>query len=152
MTTGIPEQVLKGRHILIIEDDKFISKLYNRWLAMVGARVTVANDGALGLAALKKETADLILLDLGMPGLNGFDTLKLLRKEPATAHIPVIVLSNTAMNENRTGFEEIRNAGVTDILQKYEVSLKDIIMYVSRYFPKTESAERSNTTHHESGS
>lgn len=152
MTTGIPEQILKGRHILIIEDDQFISKLYSRWLTMVGARVTVANDGALGLVALKKETADLILLDLGMPGLNGFDTLKLLRKEPATAHIPVIVLSNTALNENRAGFEEIRNSGVTDILQKYEVSLKDIIMYVSRYFPKTESVEHSTTTHHESSS
>ena len=138
MTSEQRPQVLKGRRVLLVEDDQWISKLYRKWLELVGAEVTIANDGALGIAALKERTADIILLDLGMPGLNGFDTLMVLRGNEATKHIPIIVLSNTTMSENRAGFEEIKKAGVTDILRKYEVSLKEIIACVSKYFPETE--------------
>lgn len=135
--TNVPKtKVLNGKRILIVEDDHFISRVYAKWLTLSGAQVETANDGALGLRALQEVKFDLILLDLGMPGLNGYDTLVELKKSEATRDIPVIVLSNTTMNENKEGFNEIKEAGVKDILRKYETSLSEIVECISRYFPQ----------------
>ena len=135
-TTNIPtSKALIGKTILIVEDDHFISKVYSKWLTLSGANIETANDGALGLRVLSEKKIDLILLDLGMPGLNGYDTLIELKKNPQTKDIPVVVLSNTTMKENKSGFEEIKNAGVKDILRKYETSLSEIVECISTYFP-----------------
>ena len=137
MTINLTDsKVLKNKTILLVEDDHFISKVYVKWLTLSGANVKIAFDGALGLKVLEESTVDLIILDLGMPGLNGYDTLLELKKNPKTKDIPVIVLSNTTLNENEDCFTDIKNAGVTDILQKYETSLEEIIKRVSAYFPK----------------
>lgn len=136
-TVNVPSQkVLKGKTILIVEDDHFISKVYSKWLTLSGAQIETANDGALGLRLLSEKKIDFILLDLGMPGLNGYDTLIELKKNPNTKDIPVVVLSNTTIKENKSGFEEIKNAGVKDILRKYETSLTGIVDCISSYFPE----------------
>lgn len=128
-------KVLQGKTILIVEDDHFISKVYAKWLAVSGAHVEVAHDGVLGLRLLEEKKVDLIMLDLGMPGLNGYEMLTEIKKNEHTKAIPVIVLSNTTMSENKVGFDEIRNAGVSDILRKYETSLSEIVKCISSYFP-----------------
>ncbi len=126
---------LFGKTILVVEDDLFISKVYEKWLTLSGAHVEVTPDGALCLRLLQEKKVDLILLDLGMPGLSGYDTLLALRNNVKTKDIPVIILSNTTMNENRDGFDDIRKAGVKDILRKYETSLSEIVDCVTSYFP-----------------
>lgn len=133
----IKTKALEGKEVLIIEDDHFISRVYAKWLTLAGANVEVAFNGALGLEALKQRKTDLILLDLGMPGLSGYEMLTELKKDTKTKDIPVIVLSNTTMKENITGFEDIKNAGVTDILRKYETSLEEIIQRAKAYFPES---------------
>lgn len=139
MTRNKETKFLIGKTILIVEDDQFISKVYSKWLALAGAAVAVANDGKACLRILSEQKVDLILLDLGMPGLNGYDTLTQIRSNPDTKDIPVIVLSNTTIKENKVGFDDIKNAGVTDILRKYETSLSEIVECVRKYFPVTDN-------------
>jgi len=130
------EKPLLNKRILIVEDDHFISRVYSKWLTAAGAEVATANDGAQCLKMLDDAAFDIVLLDLGMPGMNGYDTLLELRKRPALAQLPVIVLSNTTMKENKEGFEDIRQAGVRDVLRKYETSLAEIVQCIESYFPK----------------
>lgn len=139
MTTYNPHNMLKNVRILIVEDDAFIAKVYEKWLTLAGAGVVTATDGAIGLRELKERLIDVVILDLGMPGMNGIDTLRAIRKEKSTERMPVIIMSNTTMQENRTGFEEIRKAGVHAILRKYEVSLKETVECVKECVQSTGS-------------
>jgi len=76
--------------ILVIDDDENISKIISLYLEKDGFKAIVANDGAEGLKAFAEEKADLIILDIMMPVMDGWDTLKELRK---TSNVPVIMLS-----------------------------------------------------------
>lgn len=132
---------LKNRTILIVEDDHFISKVYSKWLAASGANILTANDGVQCLRVLDEQKVDVVLLDLGMPGLNGYDTLIQIRKKPQLEQLPILILSNTTMDENKEGFEDIRNAGVKDVLRKYETSLTELVNRIGAYFPKQDGRD-----------
>jgi len=82
---------LKPDVVLIIDNDAGVRKLLKRFLEVDGYRVCLASDGAEGLAWLKRESVDLILLDLKMPGMNGPAFLHEFRKEQGT--LPVIVVT-----------------------------------------------------------
>ena len=132
-TNNIKEELLKGKHILVIEDDNFISRVYTKWLTKRGAEVTIAHDGALGLEAVIKQRMDLILLDLGMPGMDGYETIRRLRGDADTKAIPIVVLSNTSVSESHPRYAEMKALGVTDILRKYETSLREIVECISKH-------------------
>ena len=118
---------LVGKRILIIEDEPSISRVYKKWLTKFSVDVIVANNGALGLEQLTVEPVDLILLDLGMPGLDGYETLKRLRSDPNTAAVPVVILSNTTMQKGREGFDAIVALGIEGVWRKYEMSLDNLV-------------------------
>jgi len=80
--------------ILLAEDDRFLRKAAEATLRQRGFTVVTAVDGEEALQLARKDVPDLILLDLIMPKLQGFEVLRALKQDPATAHIPVIVLSN----------------------------------------------------------
>lgn len=127
------EDLLTGKNILVIEDDDFISRVYMKWLTKRGAGVRVAHDGALGLEALKAIHTDLILLDLGMPGMDGYETIRRLKGDPLTKDIPVVILSNTSVIEGDPKYAEMKALGVSDILRKYETSLREIVQCISKH-------------------
>ncbi|HEY8108640.1 MAG TPA: response regulator [Patescibacteria group bacterium] len=81
-------------HILLIEDDPMLTELYQTKLELETFRVTMATDGKEGLALARRLKPDLILLDIMLPELNGFEVLKKLGEQAATKRIPVIVLTN----------------------------------------------------------
>ena len=83
-----------GRRILLAEDDRFLRKAAESALARSGYTVVTAVDGDEALARARDSAPELLLLDLIMPGRNGFDVLHALKSDPATKAIPVIVLSN----------------------------------------------------------
>jgi len=60
-------------------------------------RILSARDGRLGIALARAQRPDIVLMDINLPGISGFEALKILREDPATAHIPVIALSANAM-------------------------------------------------------
>ncbi len=136
MTRNIQQtEALKGRTILIIEDDLMILRVYTKWLTSAGATIITASDGLDGLSKLGTETVDIVLLDLGMPRLNGYETLKQIRQQVQFGDLPVVILSNTTVEENGTGFQELKQAGIKHTLKKYETSLKEIVECVNSYFP-----------------
>lgn len=143
-TIPIKNKRLDGRTILIVEDDPYISRLYEKWIKLFGADIITAADGAIGLQKLQEHTVDLILLDLGMPGMNGYEMLRELRNEPRTRTTPVIILSNTTITKGDEGFDELRAVGVTDILRKYETPLHDLIACVDTYFSEGEEIHFKN--------
>lgn len=81
------------KRILIVEDDPMLVEMYRDKLKFEGYRVATVTDGKKSLARIR-QGADLILLDILMPGLNGFEVLKRVKADKETKEIPVIVLTN----------------------------------------------------------
>lgn len=81
--------------ILIIDDEKLIRTMLTDLLRGKGFTVVTAEDGATGLAAAQKEKPNVIILDIMMPGMDGFEVCQALKKDVATAGIPVIILTGT---------------------------------------------------------
>ncbi|MFA6407677.1 MAG: response regulator [Candidatus Paceibacterota bacterium] len=88
--------------IFMIEDDVLMLNLYERTFKLSGFDIEVAKDGMEALGKLKDiaEKPDVIILDIMMPKINGFDVLKQLKKNSGTKNIPVVVLSNLAHPED----------------------------------------------------
>lgn len=84
--------------ILIIDDDPVLTRLLSGMLASLGS-VRVAHTGAEGLTLARQEDPDLILLDVAMPGNDGFDTISELKTDPALRHIPVIFITGEVIPE-----------------------------------------------------
>jgi CheY-like chemotaxis protein len=85
--------------IFLIEDDAVIIHVYRKRLLREGFRVEVAENGVAAMKMLATLNADLVVLDLMMPKLDGVEVLKYIRSTPALKSIPVIILSNANMNE-----------------------------------------------------
>jgi len=79
--------------ITIVEDDPDISRLVDHYLSAEGFRVTGIADGAEGLKRIKSSPPDLVVLDLMLPGMDGLDLCKALRGQPATAALPILMLT-----------------------------------------------------------
>jgi two-component system, OmpR family, alkaline phosphatase synthesis response regulator PhoP len=92
--------------ILIVEDDQDISALIEHYLQKAGHDVRRLSDGSAVMPALRNEPADLVILDLMLPGLDGLLVCQAMRSEPSTAPVPVIMLTARAEESDRlTGFE-----------------------------------------------
>ena len=103
--------------ILVIDDNpKFLKDA----LPMYGYDVEVAEDGIEGLKVLSNKSFDLILLDVMMPNMDGWDTLKAIRKNPKTEHIPVIMI--TAVNEDQKVVSGLR-IGADDYIVKDAIEI-----------------------------
>ena len=101
--------------IVAIEDDATLLDLLRVHLTGAGHQVLTAEDAALGLHAIISEGPDLVLLDLTVPYLDGFEILEALRKDPATAKTPVVVLTGRSDDET---FAEARRLGASQFLTK----------------------------------
>jgi pilus assembly protein CpaE len=101
--------------ILIIDDDIDTLKLVGLMLERHGYRIAVASNGSIGLSKAASENPDLILLDIMMPDMDGYEVTRRLRVDPALAHIPIIMFTaKTMVDDKVAGFE----AGVDDYLTK----------------------------------
>lgn len=101
--------------ILVIEDNPANMKLASLLLHNVGHKVLCAGDAETGLTLARAEQPDLILMDIQLPGMDGLAATALLKKDPATASIPVIALTAMAMKEDR---EKTRAAGCDAYIAK----------------------------------
>jgi CheY-like chemotaxis protein len=82
-----------SKKVLVIDDDGDLALLTTLWVRAAGYGARMARDGAAGLAAAESYRPDIILLDIMMPGLDGFQVSRLLKNNPDLAHIPIIFLS-----------------------------------------------------------
>jgi len=115
------------RRILVAEDDRFLRKAAEMALKRQGYTVLTAADGEEALRAAQSELPDLILLDLIMPKVNGFDVLQALKKEAPTAKIPVIVMSNLGQDRD---VQQAMGAGAAAYFIKTDISLQALVQRV----------------------
>lgn len=90
----------KIKKILLVEDDTFLAGMYVTKLEMEGYDVKIADDGEKGVKLAKSENPQLILLDVILPKMSGFDVLKDLKDDKDTKDIPVILLTNLGQRED----------------------------------------------------
>ena len=87
--------------ILIVEDNEMNRDMLSRRLARQGFEIVLAVDGKQGVEAAGKEMPDLILMDMSLPVMNGWEATEKVKSNPATRDIPVIALTAHAMSEDR---------------------------------------------------
>jgi two-component system cell cycle response regulator DivK len=86
--------------ILVVEDDEANQELVIRFLKRAGHRVLLAMDGSSGVRSALEHTPDLILMDLGLPGMDGWEAAQLIKSSARTSHIPIIALTAHAISED----------------------------------------------------
>lgn len=92
--------------ILAIDDDKFVQKLIVKALQSSELSVRTADDGELGIAAAIQQVPSIILLDVEMPGINGYEVCDRLRNLEATKNVPIVFLSShSSLRERLQGYE-----------------------------------------------
>ncbi len=112
------------KSIMIIEDDRFLSSLINARLEKDGFSTVQAFDGDEAIKLLKQGKPDLIVLDLIMPRVSGFEVLEAISLDPQLNKIPVVILSNLAQDSDN---QKAKSLGATEYFVKVRVSIDDLI-------------------------
>jgi CheY-like chemotaxis protein len=107
------------KSVVIIDDEPVIARLTALWIEAAGIKTVISNDGPSGLAAVARHRPNLILLDIRMPQMDGFEVNRRLREMPDLAHIPVIFLSAHAQETAR--LESLAGGGRCFLSKPYEV-------------------------------
>lgn len=115
---------LTGKKILWVEDDSFLSEIIARKLAAEKCVLVHAKDAESALSLLEAEKPDIILLDILLPGMSGFELLKKIKAIPAVKDIPVIMLSNLGQESD---IEKGNGLGAKRFLVKASLTLDEII-------------------------
>lgn len=127
------------RRILLAEDDRFLRKAAGAMLRRQGFTVLTAEDGEEALRVARAETPDLILLDLIMPKLQGFEVLKALKSDPHTSPIPVVILSNLGQESDSKAAREM---GALDYWVKANLALGELVSRVEETLTVGTSGEK----------
>ena len=118
------------KKILLVEDDTALSAVYRSRLEIEGFDVREANNGEDALSATVEYRPDLILLDVMMPKISGFDVLDILRNTPETANVRIIMLTALSQPKDR---EQAESLGVDDYLVKSQVVIGDVVARVKHH-------------------
>ncbi|MDD5144641.1 MAG: response regulator [Candidatus Pacebacteria bacterium] len=110
--------------ILFIEDESALQKTFGEVLTQEGYSMISALDGELGLRMAESKKPDLIILDLILPRMNGFEVLKSLKESEETKNIPVIVLTNLGSMED---VDKAISLGATTYLVKADYKLEEVL-------------------------
>lgn len=119
--------------ILLIEDDPFLLNMYATKFELENFKVTVADDGEKGLRAVEKEIPDIILLDIMLPKMNGFEVLKQLKASKDFRDIPVILLTNLSQKNE---IEQGLSMGANDYLIKAHFMPSEVVEKIKEILKK----------------
>ena len=115
--------------ILFVEDEPVLQKTFGEILKQEGYEVISALDGEIGLRLAKEKKPELILLDLILPKIHGFDVLKKLKEDKETQEIPVIVLTNL---EGIGDVDKALELGATTYLVKAQYTLEEVVEKIKK--------------------
>jgi len=118
-----------AKKILIIEDEELLSNLLKNKLSELGYEVSVASDGLQGFEAIKEVVPDLILLDLVMPKMNGFEVMRKMQEDDSISSIPIIIVSNSGQPVE---IDKAKKLGAKDWLIKTEFDPQEVIDKVNK--------------------
>jgi DNA-binding response OmpR family regulator len=121
------------KKILFVEDESSLQKTFGEILRQEGYEMISALDGETGLRLAKEKKPDLILLDLILPKMNGFDALEKIKEDPEIKGIPVIVLTNL---ERMADVDRAIELGATTYLVKAQYNLEEIVEKIKKTLSK----------------
>ncbi|MDD5031959.1 MAG: response regulator [Patescibacteria group bacterium] len=119
--------------ILLVEDDPFLLSMYNTKFELESFKVVTAEDGEKGLKLALKELPDVILLDIMLPRMDGFEVLKALKADKRTSRIPVILLTNLSQKEK---VKEGLSLGADDYLIKAHFMPSEVVEKIKKLINK----------------
>ncbi len=119
--------------VLIVEDDEFLRSLTAKRLEKENYAIEVAVDGENAISVLDTLKPDIILLDLLLPGKDGFEVLKKIRSTTAVKIVPVVIFSNLGQKED---IEKAKALGVEDFLIKANFTLDDVVAKINKLIRK----------------
>lgn len=122
---------MNKKKVLIIDDSPFMTQMFSLRLHDEGFESLIAGSGEDGLKIADNEIPSIILLDIAMPGMTGWDVLKALKSDKKTKEIPVLILTNSKGNEDDR--ERASKLGAAEYLMKIELKVDDIIKIVNKY-------------------
>lgn len=118
-------------HILIIDDSPTEVQVFTRVLEKNGFRVSSATTAEEGIARVKRERPDLVIMDIIMPGMNGFQATRTLSRDEETSSIPILIVTTKAMESDRVwGLRQ----GAKDFLTK-PVDSRDLLSRINCLLP-----------------
>ncbi len=134
--------------ILLVEDDQSLREIYGIRLTAEGYEIVPAGDGEEALAVAVRERPDLIISDVMMPKISGFDMLDILRSTPETKDIKVIMMTALSSDDQRERGESL---GADRFLVKSQVGIEDVVNAVHEVLDQNTGAGASSTINSESG-
>jgi len=126
--------------VVVADDDRMFRKAAETTLRRQGYAVTTASDGEEALQLIRAERPDLIVLDLIMPKIQGFDVLQVLKQDSVTAAIPVIVLSSLTQEQDK---QEALDLGAVAYFNKTTFSLGELVKQVETTLTKGQESCQS---------
>ena len=114
-----------AKKIIIIEDEKILLNLLEKKLSRAGYQVAVAKDGQTGLAKIKEFKPDLILLDIIMPKMGGFEVIEAVKQDEVLRDIPIIIISNSGQPVE---LDRAKKLGVADWLIKTDFDPNEVVI------------------------
>ena len=124
------------KKILIAEDEPVLMEMYRVYFEKAGFEVLNAENGQVCIELAKKEKPDILLLDVLMPRLNGWDVLKELKSNPETKDMPILVLSNLSQTQE---IQKGLALGADDYIIKSDLTPKDLLAKVEKTILKSDS-------------
>lgn len=128
--------MLEGKVILIADDDLTLLEMYEERLKAEGCIIVTAKNGEEALEKVAESKPDLILLDIMMPKISGFEVLENIKKDPQTSAIPVIILTALGDSSKKTYGTEL---GAVDYIVKAETLPIDVIEKIRRALANSNS-------------
>ena len=129
--------------ILIAEDDKALSGVLQKKLELSGHKAEVASDGEEALKMIKSDKPDMVLLDIVMPKVNGYEVLEKIHNDPELSSIPVIVISNSGQEVE---LEKVKDFGAVDYLIKASFEPNEVLEKINRYLVSPVKMSKSEDT------
>ena len=133
LQTLLPDDQSRPARILIVDDDPQYLELTRDLLRHEGYDVHVATDGAAGIEAMEQYAPDVVLLDLMMPNVNGFEVVAHMRSSPDTATIPIVVITAKDLTSEDVS---ALNGHVASIAQKGLFSREDLLREITRAYSR----------------
>lgn len=123
---------MSGKTILYVEDNEYNLKIVRQLLSRTTYRLIEAMDGEQGIITARRELPDLILMDIQLPKISGLDATRELRKDPTTAHIPIIAITSFALSGDS---EKAKDAGASAYLAK-PYSPRELLQRIRQLAPE----------------
>src|SRR3989344_2868400 len=122
--------VSQGKMVLIVEDDEVLLRVLYLFLKRAGYTIATATDGESAVKIIQRLKPNIILLDLLLPKMDGFDVLRILKADPKLKNIPVVVLSNLGDNAD---IAKAKSLGANDYFIKANTDLAVILEKIKNY-------------------